>query len=80
MNSPAGNHHLGVAITWVYFSTFSTKGNKRGIRDHLGIIGNNSIHLEKGNLILIFRENGQNLAIFSGRRCNRRNPEPWSFD
>lgn len=80
MNSPAGNHHLGVSITWVYFSTFSTKGNKRGIRDHLEIIDKNNIHLDKGNLILIFREKSQNFAIFSGRRCNRRNSEPWLFD
>lgn len=70
---------MGVSITWVYFSMFSTKKDKRGIRDHLGIINNSCIHLDEGNLISIFRENSRNLAIFSGGRGGRWNPEPWWF-
>lgn len=63
----------------MHFSTFSTERDEGGIRDHLGII-NNSIHLDQGSIMLTFKENSQNFAMFSWGREKRKNPEIWLFD
>lgn len=63
----------------MHFSTFSTERDEGGIRDYLGII-NNIIHLDQGSIMLTFRENSQNFAMFSWERDKRENPEIWLFD